>query len=230
MGKISKSNITVLSRYDKCCVCVGQFGLQIFNLFDSLVGCLLFTFGIFLKVNLGFNDREVEWIGYITISLGCALIGISGLCFIGLISPGCRSGLLVSGYLSMICSLCCLSSAIAMAVGRSQFIDYIDDNAEELNLSNKETETVKTSFTILTFGLFYLFLSCIIRYQTCRKIYNSTVLMDTEFDRLLIDEEDMFDSSHQVKREHIESKYDNLRSFYRDKYTSRPAEGPGNKT
>jgi hypothetical protein len=199
---------------------VGQFGLQIFNLIDSLSGCLLLTFGIYLKINLSsdFTNANIQWIGISTIVLGSLLLGVSSLCFCGIVASECRRAILASGYLSLIASIYSFCCAVAALIVRPQFNHFINSHADELNLSSNETDFIQQFFFFLAFGMFYLSISCFIRFQTCRKMYANTVQVDGEFGRLLDAENQRMDDEHEEKREQIYNKYDNLRDHYRQKY------------
>ena len=170
-----------------CCTHVcnffSSFWLQIFNFLDFAVGCIFFSFGIYVKFVLP-NDGTLEeqqallLIGWVSFILGFLFLLVAMFSFCGIVSNSCRFAVIPSGYVALLLALVSLSAGIAAVVCDDEILGFIDANQNKLNLKPGHVEAIHIFYEIICVVFFISFAIEIIRFLLSSQFAATSNLLD----------------------------------------------------
>lgn len=191
---------------------VNTFGLIIMNILDLLLAFAIFSVGVWLKKKMSnATSAKAMWLVYCCISLGVLMFLISSLSFLSICISSCRCLVSVSAQLATIVAFLCLSLGIACACMRNNVLNYLDDNAEEFNLSENDTNFIHGWYTITNISLFVVAILEFARYYISIRFRVNSYRIDGEFNSLINEEESEYQERHEKRKAEIRVKYNNLR-------------------
>ncbi len=218
----SSAKVTSCQRF---ALCLDRYSLFLYNSLDFLFGCMCLYFGVFMYEKLGketFTHVDVAWLGWLSLTSGVLLLlsSVTGLC--GLSSKGYRWCMAPSACLAVVIAAMSLLVAVLIFTLQSNVIRYVEDEQEDLGLSNSQVSTFETFYMILGYGFVGFFVLEILRYRASKHFRKNIYRSDGEFEALL-DEGDAATSDRMEAEDAARSdKYNNLREHYRNKYSGVP--------
>ena len=195
--------------------------LQVFNLIDFCVGMLLLVWGFYLYTKLGnssFTDPSIAWLEWISLVLGVLLLTSSFLSFCAIANSSCRWAVIPSSYIGLLVAMMALLLAVLLLSLETRLHTYLSNHGAEFGLNTAEISDVEKWCKVLAYSLFSLTVVQLLRYRVSRGYREAALRVDGEFDALLAEEDKLFQERFLSNREAREEKYDNLRSFYKNKY------------
>jgi hypothetical protein len=189
---------------------------------DFCLGCVLFTFGLYLRMELAdeFDKSETtQMVCYLCIIVGVLLLSVSFLSLLSIALSSCRWAIIPTGYLALLTAIGALATGISLAAQKQQLFDYLEEHQEDIDLSDSDVETLKRWTWFLVYSSFFEFFSSLVRSFSSRPFYNSLKRVDGAFEGLLDEEARLMDEKIDRNRENIGAKYDGLRDHYRTKYS-----------
>ena len=206
---------------EKACHMFNQIWLQLLNIVDFCLGCVLFTFGIYLHVNFGDSsgDQHIMWLAIFSSVLGGLLLLISFMSFCAIVSQECRCTVYVSSYLGLLASVIGLVSAVTCLILRDDFFNYLDAHYEDADLSNTDKDHIKQWYIFIVCGMFFVFVSEALRFKSSSAYFASATRQDSEYARLMDEDALLYQEEVAGKKVDLKSKYDAKREYYKDKYT-----------
>ncbi len=115
-------------------------------------------------------------------------------------------------------------AALGIAMGsaafalQEKFYNYLDDNGDSIGLNDKDVTLVKTWYMLVAYGTFGLVIVELVRFKLSQGFRESALQMDGEFDALLEEDRRTWDNKISKNKESREEKYNDLRSYYKNKY------------
>lgn len=190
------------------------------------MGMMLGIFGFYLYGKLGtesFSDVRIAWLEYLSLALGILLLSSSLLSFCAITNTSCRWAIIPSAMIGVVVAVLSLLLGCLVFGLKSKTHTYLSEHGSSIGLTQVEIDDIEKWYNIIGYALFGLCLVQILRYRTSRGYREAALRVDGEFDALLADEDKMYQERFQANKGVREEKYENLRSYYRNKYAS-PAE------
>lgn len=206
--------------------------LQVFNLIDFCVGMLLGVWGFYLYTKLGsssFTDPSIAWLEWISLILGVLLLTSSFLSFCAIANSSCRWAVIPSSYIGLLVAILALLLATLLLSLEPRLHTYLSNHGAAIGLNTAEISDVEKWCRIMAYSLFTLTAVQLLRYRVSRGYREAALRVDGEFDALLAEEDKLFQERFLSNREAREEKYDNLRSFYKNKYVGAGGASSSNK-
>ena len=225
LDHVPTSSSSRLTTCERTCFLASSCQLHIFNLIDFGVGLTMGVFGFYLFNKLGvesFSDVRIAWLEYLCLALGVMLLTSSLLSFCAITNTSCRWAVIPSAMIGILVAVLSLLLGILVFALKSKTHDYLNSS---IGLTEEEITEVKTWYNIIGYALFGLCVVQILRYRVSRGYREAALRVDGEFDALLAEEDKLYQNKLQVNKNAREEKYDNLRAYYKQKYS--PAAGGG---
>jgi hypothetical protein len=206
---------------EECCGAITSMQLHILNTLDLIIGVLVMVFGIYMYDKLGwdsFQHVDVAWLAWGCLFYGILIFFSALLGFCGTSSISCRCCVAPSSWLGIIIALLSVIFGIMCFALKKKFYAYINDEHEDLGLSDHEVTTLKHYYSALGYFLMFVCILEIFRFRASRNFREYITRKDGEFDALLAEEEQQYAQRDALNAAHREDKYDNLRSYYKNKY------------
>lgn len=197
-----------------------SFSFRLFlNIIDFCIGCVLFTFGIYLRIELG-NDENMtsQLVGYVAIIVGLLLLIVAFLSLCAISISSCRCAIIPSGYLAILTAIGALITGIVLLARKKKLFDYLNEHQDEIGLDDNDISTLERWAIFIVYSSFFEFVSSIIRFFSSKSLYLSLRKVDGAYESLLDEETKIMDEKIDQNRENINAKYDGLREHYRNKY------------
>ncbi len=118
------------------------------------------------------------------------------------------------------------SAAFAL---KEKFYDYLDENGNDIGLTDNDIDLVKAWYMFVAYGTFGLVILEIVRFKLSQGFREAALQMDGEFDALLEEDRKNWDNKISRNKEEREEKYNDLRSYYKNKYRT-PEGGAASKS
>jgi hypothetical protein len=239
--EMSSARVTGCSRTRIFC---RTFGLQILNLIDILLGGFLIGLGIYLRLKVGesfFQDEHTGWLALSTEVMGVLMLLVSLTSLLAIMnsgrntaffshpfpllnmnSIGCRWMAYPSGYLALIEAILALSLGIAALSLQDSVLSYLDENGEDMGLSDEDLSLLETWYNIIAYGMFGLCVLEIVRFRFSMRYRADALRLDGEFDALLAEDQKNWNQKIHTNQVAREGKYDDLRAYYKAKYAASP--------
>ena len=226
LDHVPTSSSSRVTGCEKTCLSMSTIQLQLFNVVDFSVGMMLGIFGFYLYGKLGtesFSDVRIAWLEYLSLALGILLLSSSLLSFCAITNTSCRWAIIPSALIGVLVAVLSLLLGCLVFGLKSKTHTYLSEHGTSIGLTQVEIDDIEKWYNIIGYALFGLCLVQILRYRTSRGYREAALRVDGEFDALLADEDKMYQERFQANKGVREEKYENLRSYYRNKYAS-PAE------
>lgn len=226
LDHVPTSSSSRVTTCEKTCLSMSTLQLQLFNVVDFSVGMMLGIFGFYLYGKLGtesFSDVRIAWLEYLSLALGILLLSSSLLSFCAITNTSCRWAIIPSAMIGVVVAVLSLLLGCLVFGLKSKTHTYLSEHGSSIGLTQVEIDDIEKWYNIIGYALFGLCLVQILRYRTSRGYREAALRVDGEFDALLADEDKMYQERFQANKGVREEKYENLRSYYRNKYAS-PAE------
>lgn len=226
LDHVPTSSSSRVTTCEKTCLSMSTLQLQLFNVVDFSVGMMLGIFGFYLYGKLGtesFSDVRIAWLEYLSLALGVLLLSSSLLSFCAITNTSCRWAIIPSAMIGVVVAVLSLLLGCLVFGLKSKTHTYLSEHGSSIGLTQVEIDDIEKWYNIIGYALFGLCLVQILRYRTSRGYREAALRVDGEFDALLADEDKMYQERFQANKGVREEKYENLRSYYRNKYAS-PAE------
>lgn len=197
--------------------------LQIFNLIDFVVGMLLGIWGFYLFTKLGtksFTDPDIAWLEWISLVLGVLLLTSSFLSFCAITSSSCRWAVIPSSYIGLLVAILAILLASLLLSLETHLHSYLSNHGNQIGLNSAEIDDIEKWCHILAYSLYCLAALQMLRYRISRGYRELALRVDGEFDALLAEEDKLYQEKFLANKTEREDKYDNLRSFYKNKYVA----------
>lgn len=230
LDHVPTSSSSRVTGCEKTCLSLNTCYLQFFNLVDFCVGMMLGIFGFYLYGKLGvesFSNVRIAWLEYLCLALGVMLLLGSFLSFCAITNTSCRWAVIPSAYIGILVAMLSLLLGCLVFGLKSKTHSYLAENSASIGLTPAEVTDVENWYNIIGYCLFGLCVIEILRYRISRGYREAALRVDGEFDALLAEEDKMYQDRFQVNKSAREEKYDNLRSYYRNKYSPAGAAGAG---
>lgn len=171
----------------KVCNFLSSFWLQIFNFLDLAVGCILLSFGIYVKFVLPDDGTLKEHqalllIGWTSFILGLLFLLVALFSFCGIVSNSCRFAVIPSGYIALLLGVFSLSAGIAAVLCNEEVLKFVDENQERLNMTPQHVEVVHVFYDIICIVFFTSFVVELMRFGLSSQYHATSNLMDIDND------------------------------------------------
>ena len=223
LDHVPTSSSSRVTTCEKTCLSMSTLQLQLFNVVDFSVGMMLGIFGFYLYGKLGtesFSDVRIAWLEYLSLALGILLLSSSLLSFCAITNTSCRWAIIPSAMIGVVVAVLSLLLGCLVFGLKSKTHTYLSEHGSSIGLTQVEIDDIEKWYNIIGYALFGLCLVQILRYRTSRGYREAALRVDGEFDALLADEDKMYQERFQANKGVREEKYENLRSYYRNKYAS----------
>lgn len=209
---------------ERTCLNFNSMKLHFFNFVDFVLGVGLCVFGFYLYEKVGsdaFMNPEIAWLCWLVCLLGVLLFFTSMLSFCSITNSGCRWGVMFSSHIGLIVAILSLTVASTCLGMKGQVTDYLNSNGPTLGLGDSEINFIMTWYSIIAYVLFGLCIFELLRYRTSKSFRETVLRVDGEFDALLAEEDKQWSTRMTANQSAREEKYADLRSHYKQKYSSR---------
>lgn len=209
-----------ISDCKKCCYTMNTWNLQIFNFIDFSLGVIFIAFAIYLYTKIGsdFMNVNIAWLGWCSALMGVMLLLVSLFSFCAITSSDCRWAMAPSRVFSLIVALLGIAMGCSAFALKNKFFDYMDESGNDIGLTDKDINLVKSWYLMVAYGTFGLVIIEIIRFKLSQGFREQALQMDGEFDALLEEDRKNWDNKISRNKEDREEKYNDLRSYYKNKY------------
>lgn len=207
-----------------CCVkfCHHFSNLYLFviNLIDFGLACVLLSFALYLFSKLGkdWTNPHTAWLLWSDLLISFLLFVISLSSSLAVVTFSCRCLVGFTDLIAVLIILLDLSVGIASIELQAPLLQYLDDNQASIGLTDQDLSLLRTWYLVIAYGFFLsLFLESI-RVLFNRGYSERSRRIDQEYASLLKEEDRRWEVQFQSKTDETKSKYDNLRSQYKQKY------------
>lgn len=225
-GMIKFEDKAQISGCKKCCYSMNTCNMQIFNVIDFCLGAVFIAFAIYLYTKIGghFMDIEAAWLGWCCAILGLLLLLVSLFSFCAITSSDCRWAMHPSRVIALFIAALALSMGCAAFAVQDKFYHYLNDEGDEIGLSSSDVNLIKNWYLLVAYGTFGLVILELLRFKMSGGFRQTALQMDGEFDALLEEDKRNWDKTISKNTEDRSEKYNDLRSYYKNKYKTPPVE------
>ena len=124
----------------------------------------------------------------------------------------------LSGYIAILIALFALCLGIAAVAKKNEIFSYVESHQSNLGISDYQLETFEGWYQALAACMFFICFLQWFRFYLSVMIRAAATRLDTEHYYMLAEEDRLYEESLRANQAARESKYDGLRSHYRDKY------------
>lgn len=212
------SNLSTCDRISHCC---SSSTLSVLNLLDFILSILFSSFGLYLLLSIqSYKDQHVAWFIFGNCIVGALLMVVSSASFLSTSSAWCTKLNYFSAYLALFVALFALVFGSVSVSKQAELLSYLDSMADVNDISASNIAAIKGYYRFLVYTLFAVCALQLARFKATSAAADISLRAESEYVKLVDQEEQLFRQNLAENQSVRKEKYDGLRSYYRDKYST----------